>query len=83
MNDKFEVLFDKTEKKIGGNSQIDFQNSGVNKVKEKRNNKVQTHLSDSEFQDFINTLKPLENRGERVRELILKDNKRRQKKANE
>lgn len=82
MTDKFEALFDKTNEKIGENGHIDFDKSGVNKVKEKRNNKVQTHLSDSEFQAFIETLNPLENRGERVRKLIMKDIKKRQKKAN-
>ena len=81
--DKFAKLFEQTNDKIGENGHIDFQKSDINKKTPHRTKKIQTHISDSEFDDFINTLKPLENRAERVRYLILKDIKNRQKKNND
>lgn len=85
MNKKFEKIFQVTKGKMGKNGQIDFEKSDINhKPTQKvlhRTKKIQTHLSEIEFNAFIDTLDLLENRSERVRNLILNDIKYRQKKA--
>ncbi len=74
---KFEDAFKRTNDKMAGDTKIDFSKSDINKKRIPRKNKIQTHLSDDEFEAFKNTFKPLEQRADRVRNLILNDIKQR------
>ncbi len=80
MEKKFKQAFNKVDEKLSkGNGQIDFDKSSINKKKEKRKNRMQTYLTDSEHLKFAETMKPLEKPAERIRELLLADIEKRLK----
>ncbi len=84
---KFPDLFKQTEETVERNGGIDFEKSDIHhisakkstqviKPKEKRVNRIQAYLTDSEFSEWSSTFAPLEKQSDRVRNLILEDTKK-------
>lgn len=87
MNKKFDKVFEKTEEKLKDNSHIDFEKSSVNNGNRKektlqRNCRIQIYLTESEFETFVKTLKPLEKPAIKAREIVIKHLREEKEKLN-
>ena len=89
MKKKFAKAFDKMDDQLKGQEAIDFKKSSVNKTspvkkiekeeRQHRTNRMQTYLTDDEFLQVAETMKPLEQPAKRIRKLLMADVAKRKK----